>query len=326
MGDISHLTHIPISEIWAARERIKDIVPHTPLLPLNIDQTDKDCKIYLKLENLLPTGAFKLRGSTNAILCLADDKLSNGVYTASAGNFGQGFAWSATKRGVPCQIIIPDHVPETKVTAMERFGGVVMKVPFDTWWKVIQEHRYDGMTGSFVHPGCDRNVIAGNGTMGLEILEQLPSVDAVICPYGSGGMTCGIASTFKALKPSVRVYACEVETAAPLAASLAAGEPKSCDYTPSFVDGIGGKSVLPEMWNLVSSLATGSIVSSLEETADALRTLILRNHVVAEGAGAASVAAALSGKAGKGNIVCVISGGNIDPDRLSKILQNEIPK
>jgi threonine dehydratase len=237
----------------------------------------------------------------------------------------QGVAYLARKLGVPCSVIVPEHAPDTKLGAIERLGGRIVKVPFDRWWQVMLEHEYPGMEGLFIHPVADRRVMAGNGTIALEILEDLPEADAILIPYGGGGLSSGIAAAARALKPDLKIYGCEVETAAPLRASFAAGQAVSSDYTPSFVDGIGGKSVLAEMWPLVSSLLDGSITVSLEEVASAIRLLVQRVRVVAEGAGAASVAAALTGETVASKTVCVISGGNLDPSKLVRILQGEVP-
>ncbi len=314
---------IQLEAIQAAQGRLDPAVVRTPLVRLNVD--DAPGEIYLKLENLQPIGSFKLRGAGNAMALSNPKTLADGVYTASAGNMAQGVAHVARRRGIPCSVVVPDNAPQTKLDAIERLGGKTVQVPYRTWWEVVLNHGYDGMKGKFIHPVSDPDVIAGHGTIGLEILEDLPDVDAVIVPYGGGGLSSGIASAIKALRPNARVYACEVETAAPLAASLAAGRPIEIDFAPSFVDGIGAKSLLPEMWSLVRGLLDGSLVMSLHEVASALRLLIERNHVVAEGAGATSVAAALSGKAGRGKIACVISGGNIDATKIATILRGEIP-
>jgi threonine dehydratase len=252
-------------------------------------------------------------------------RLREGVYTASAGNMAQGVAWWARRLGVACSVIVPDQAPATKLAAIERLGGSVVKVPFERWWQVLVERSYPGMAGVFVHPVSDPAVMAGNGTIALEILEDLPDADTLLVPYGGGGLSCGIAAVARALQPSVRVFACEVETAAPLAASLAAGEPRGIEYHASFVDGIGGKTVLAEMWPLAKTLLAGSEVVSLAAIAAAVRLLVERARVVAEGAGAASVAAALAGIPGARKIVCVVSGGNIDPAKLAKLLQGEVP-
>ncbi len=322
------LDPIPLEEIIAARDRIAGTALRTPLIRLNVDAA---ADIYLKLENLQPIGSFKLRGAGNALLKLDEDASRKGVYTASAGNMAQGLAWIAGKLGIACQVIVPEQAPQTKLDAIERLGAGIVKVPFDEWWQVIVTHRYPGLDARFIHPVSDPDVIAGNATIGLEILEDLPTVDTVLVPYGGGGLSCGIASALRAMRPPApapapsRVYACEVETAAPLAASWKRGEPVEIDRTPSFVDGIGGKSVLEEMWPLAKTLLAGSLVTSLESVADAVRLLVERNHVVAEGAGAVPVAVALSGAAGTGAIVCVVSGGNIDPVKLETILRGEIP-
>jgi threonine dehydratase len=314
---------IPLEEIRAARERIAGAVLRTPLVRLTVD--DAPAEIYLKLENLQPIGSFKLRGASNAMLLADDDQLTHGVWTASAGNMAQGVAWQARRMGLSCKVVVPDHAPETKLAAITRLGASFVKVPFEDWFAIVSDHSNPGMDGLFVHPVRDPAVMAGNGTIGLEILEDLPDVDAIVIPYGGGGLSSGIASAVRALRPATRIYACEVETAAPLAPSLAAGAPQQVTYTASFVDGIGGPTVLPDMWPLVSRLLDGSLVVPLAEVAAAVRLLAERNHVVAEGAGATPVAAALAGKAGTRKVVCIVSGGNLDAAKLAKILQGEVP-
>ncbi len=316
------LGEIPLAAIEAARARLAPVVGRTPLVWLDLDGP---AQVYLKLENLQPIGSFKVRGAGNAMLLAPRDALQVGVYTASAGNMAQGVAWHARRLGVPATAIVPDSAPKTKLEALERLGARAIQVPFDLWWRVITDHDYPGMNGLFIHPVADRAVVAGNGTIGLEILEDLPDVDVVVVPFGGGGLSCGIACAIRALAPRVKLLACEVETAAPFAASLAAGSPQTIAHTPSFVDGIGGRSMLPEMWPLAQRVLAGSVVVSLRQVADAARLLVERAHVVAEGAGAAPVAAALTGRAGGGKIVCVVSGGNIDPSKLATILAGGIP-
>jgi threonine dehydratase len=308
---------IGLDEIRAALPRIAGSAIRTPLIRLPVEAP---AEIWLKLECLQPIGSFKLRGAGNAMARAAPDALSRGVYTASAGNMAQGVAWNARRLGIRCTVVVPDHAPRAKLDAVERLGGRVVKVPVDRWWQVLADHEYPGVEGLFIHPVADRSVIAGNGTIGLEILEDLPDVDAVLVPWGGGGLSCGIASALAALRPAAKTWACEVETAAPLAASLAAGKPVAVAYTPSFVDGIGAKSLLPEMWPLATALLSGSLVVSLAEVSAAVRLLVERARVVAEGAGAVPVAAALAGRGGAGKIVCVVSGGNIDAKRLAAIL------
>lgn len=314
---------IPLEAIRAARGRIAGAVIRTPLIRLNVD--DAPAEIYLKLENLQPIGSFKLRGAGNAIASASTEQLADGVWTASAGNMAQGVAWHARQKGLPCTAVVPDHAPDAKLAAITRLGGQIVKVPFDTWWQIIVTHGFEGMNGFFVHPVSDHAVMAGNGTIGLEILEDLPEVDAVVIPFGGGGLSAGIASAIRAIKPDTKLYACEVETAAPLAPSLAAGAPQTVSYTATFVDGIGSGGLLPDMWPLVSRLLDGSFAVALAEIAAAIKLLVERNRVVAEGAGATPVAAALSGQAGAGKIVCVVSGGNIDSFKLAKILKGELP-
>jgi threonine dehydratase len=314
---------IPLEEIRAARERIAGSALRTPLIRLNVE--DAPAEIFLKLENLQPIGSFKLRGAGNAMAKADPSALSRGVYTASAGNMAQGVAWNARRMRIPCTVVAPDHAPRTKLEAIERLGGRVIAVPFERWWQVLVERAYPGLEGLFIHPVSDPAVIAGNGTIGLEILEDLPDVDTILVPYGGGGLSVGIASAVRALRPKTRVLACEVETAAPLSAALRAGTPQEITYTPSFVDGIGGRGILAEMWPLASKLLDGALVMSLAEIASAIRFLATRNRVIAEGAGATPVAAALSGRAGGGKIVCVVSGGNIDAAKLCKILEGGVP-
>jgi threonine dehydratase len=312
-----------LAEIRAARDRLPGIAIRTPLVRLNLD--DAPAEIYLKLENLQPIGSFKLRGAGNAMAVADPAALARGVCTASAGNMAQGVAWCARQRGVSCTVVMPDHAPRTKQAAVERLGARAIKVPFDAWWQTLVDRRCPGVEGVFIHPVSDRAVMAGNGTIALEILEDLADVDTVVVPYGGGGLSCGIAAALRELRPRAKVYACEVETAAPLHAALQAGGPTPIDYRPSFVDGIGGKGVLAEMWPLAQRLLAGSLVVSLDAVAGAIRMLAERARVVAEGAGAAPVAAALSGGAGAGKVVCVVSGGNIDSAKLAIILQGEVP-
>ena len=321
---MTNITANPISlaDIRAARERISHSVIRTPLVRLNVD--DAPAQIYLKLENLQPIGSFKLRGAANAIGLASKEQLAKGVYTCSAGNMAQGVAWNARRLGLRSTTIVPEHAPQTKLDAITRLGGKFIEVPFDVWWNVMVTHHYEGMQGLFVHPVSDPAVMAGNGTIGLEILEDLPDVDAVVVPYGGGGLGCGIATALRALKPATKVYAAEVETSAAFAAALAAGQKTAINYQPSFVDGIGSGSVLDDMWPLAQMLLDGSLVMPLADVAQAIRLLAERNRVIAEGAGAASVAAALAGKAGDGKVVCIVSGGNIDFDKLCKIFKREL--
>jgi threonine dehydratase len=312
---------IPLGEIEAARERIAGAVLRTPLVRLEV--ADAPAELYLKLESLQPIGSFKLRGAGNAMALASPEELERGVWTASAGNMAQGVAWWARRLGLRCTVVIPETAPEAKVAAIERLGAEIVKVSFDDWFEIFRTHAHEGIEGLFVHAFSDPAVMAGNGTIGLEILEDLPDVDAVVIPYGGGGLTCGIASALRALAPGCKVYACEVVTGAPLAASLAAGRLTKVEYEPSFVDGIGSPEVFPEMFELTRDLVDGSIVTDLDEIAAAVRLLAERARVVAEGAGATPVAATLTGKAGGGKVVCVVSGGNIDASKLAAILTGE---
>ena len=292
----------------------------TPLVRLNVP--DAPAAIYLKLENLQPIGSFKIRGAANAIAHLPPEQLARGVVTASAGNMAQGAAWCARQLGIPCTVIAPASAPAAKVEAIERLGGRVIKVSFDEWWKAFEQRSYPGVDGAFIHAFDDPDVMAGNGTIALEIFEELEDPDAVVIPWGGGGLTCGIASTIRILRPPCKVYTAEVATAAPLSASLAAGVPTEIDYQPSWVDGIGAKAVFPQMFERARRLIDGALIADLAAVANALRLLVQRNHIVAEGAGACPVACALSGSAGAGKIVCIVSGGNIDPSKLATIISH----
>jgi threonine dehydratase len=313
---------IPLAQIQAARERIAGAAIRTPLVRLG---ADAPAEIWLKLECLQPIGSFKIRGASNRMALASRAELAHGVWTASAGNMAQGVAWNARRLGIPCTVVVPEGAPATKIAAVERLGGRVVAVPHDEWFDTFRTHRREGIEGLFVHAFSDDAVMAGNGTIGLEILEDLPDVDAVVVPFGGGGLVSGIASALRALRPSAKIYAAEVSTAAPLAASLAKGAPTEIAHTRTFVDGIGGPRVFPEMFALAKELLDGALVSSVEEIARAIRVLAERNRVVAEGAGAAGVAAAMAGKAGKGKIVCVVSGGNIDSATLATILSGGVP-
>jgi len=315
---------ISLDEIEQARKRIAKSTLCSPLVHLDVDDAPAD--IYLKLENLQPTGSFKARGAGNAIAQLSDQERTQGVYTCSAGNMAQALAWHARRNRVPCTVIVPDTAPETKLAAIKRFDAKVIQLSWNGFWQVATTHHYAALEKSvFIHPFADRRMIAANGTIGLEILEDLPNVDSVIIPFGGGGLAAGIATAIKARKQDTIIYACETETAAPLAASFTASSAQTIKRIPSFVDGIGAENVLPEMWELVQPLLNGSIVVSLREIVSAIRLLFERNRIITEGAGAASVAAALTGKAGTGRVVCVVSGGNIDLSKLVKILHGEIP-
>jgi len=311
---------VSLEAIRDARRVIAGSAIRTPLVRLNVREAPAE--IYLKLENLQPIGSFKIRGATNAIARLAPEALAVGVVTASAGNMAQGVAWSAREKGVPCTVIAPESAPDTKIKAIERLGGRVIKVPFDEWWKAFERREHSGVEGTFIHAFDDLNVMAGNGTIALEILEDLPDPDAVVIPWGGGGLTCGIASALRQLRPSCKVFAAEVATAAPLVASLAAGVPQAVDYRPSFVDGIGSKTVFPQMLQRAERLIDGSLVEEPETIASAVRLMAEHNRIIAEGAGACAVACALSGKAGSGKVVCIVSGGNIDSSKLCAILSD----
>lgn len=314
---------MPISATDAreARARISATALRTPLVPLNAEAS---ASIYLKLESLQPIGSFKIRGAANVMAKTPRERLEKGVLTASAGNMAQGVAFCARRLGVPATIVSPDTAPQTKIRAVERLGGRVILAPFADWWRTFETRTYPGVDATFVHAFDDLDVMAGNGTIALELLEDLPELDAVVVPWGGGGLSCGIAAVLRELAPRVRVYAAEAETAAPLAASLAAGEPRSVDYTPTFVDGIGSRSVFPNMFERARKLLAGSIVVSLEEAAAAMKLAAERNRVIVEGAAACAIAAALSGRAGSGRVAAIVSGGNIDLSKFSELVNGAV--
>ena len=316
---------IDLADIRAARERIAGAAIRTPLVRL--EMSGASAEMWLKLECLQPIGSFKIRGAANAMALADPAQLACGVYTGSAGNMAQGVAYEARRRGIPCRVIVPDTAPAAKLDAIARLGATAVPVPFAEWWAVLRNHGHPGEEGFFVHPVSDPAVIAGNGTIGLEIVEDLPDVRAVVVPFGGGGLSCGIATAVRALRPDARVFAAEVETAAPLAASLRAGGPVDVAYTRSFVDGIGSAGLLPAMWPLARALLAGSRVVSLEDVCGAIRLLAERAHVVAEGAGGAAVAAGRAGLPGvaDGPVVAVVSGGNIDARVLAAILEDRAP-
>ena len=309
---------IPLESIHGARHRIADAAIRTPLIRVAIGDATV---LWLKLETLQPVGSFKIRGARSAIGTLPAEALSRGVYTASAGNMALGLAWCARTLGIPFTAIVPDHAPRAKLSQLEQLGARILPVTFERWWQVLREHEYPGSEGTFIHPVADPAVMAGNGTIGLEILEDLPEVDTVLVPFGGGGLSCGIASALHGMGSAARVVACEIETATPLRTSLQTGAPRTVQRTASFVDGIGGAGILPEMWPLIQRLIDSDAVVSLEETRAAIRLLAERAHVVAEGAGAVPLAAALSGRVSGRVICCVISGGNIDAAVLAEILR-----
>jgi threonine dehydratase len=309
---------ISLDEIRRARERLGDDVLRTPLVRFEGD-------VWLKLECLQPIGSFKLRGALSAVRAAGRDELADGVVTASAGNMAQGVAWAAREAGVRARVVAPETAPRAKLDAVERLGAEVILVPHEVWWQTMVERRYEGAAGLFVHPVEDEAVMAGNGTIGLELCEDLDGFDAVVVPWGGGGLTTGIASAVKALRPEVRVVTAEPETAAPLAASREAGGPVEIDYQPSFVDGAGGRALLPTMWERAEELVDRASAVPLDEVAAAMRLLAARAHVVAEGAGALALAAALRGDAGEGRIVCIVSGGNVDAAVLAAVLSGETP-
>lgn len=307
---------IELDRVEEARRNIAGIALRTPLVRSYVDAP---AEIYLKLENLQPIGSFKIRGAANVMARTPRERLERGVLTASAGNMAQGVAFCARRMGVPATVVTPDTAPATKIRAVERLGGRVIQVPFAEWWRTFETRSFDGVDATFIHAFDDPDVMAGNGTIALELLEDLPDLDAVVIPWGGGGLSCGIAAVLREQAPRVRIYAAEIETAAPLAPSLAAGKPSTVDYTPSFVDGIGSKMVFANMFERAAKLLDGSIVVTLDQAAHAMKLAAERNRVIVEGASACAIAAAISGRAGTGKVVAIASGGNIDLDQFAKL-------
>ena len=309
---------ISIEDIEQARERIKGTVLRTPLVKLDLGPDAPD--IRLKLENLQPTNAYKIRGGANAVANLSDEARSKGVWTISAGNAGQGVAYAARAFGIPCTVVAIETAPHTKLDRMRALGAEIVPVSYDRAWVAAETHEFPGLDATFVHPFDNHDFIAGHGTMGLEILEDCPEVKTVICAIGGGGLITGVASAIKGLRPDVKVLGAQPETAAPYELSLREGGPrKFTDWQASFVDGAGGKSVTERMWQRMRPVTDGTITVTLDQTREAMRLIAEKSRAIAEGAGALALAAALTGKAGEGPIVCIVSGGNIDLDKFAEL-------
>jgi threonine dehydratase len=310
---------IPIEDIEEARARIADTVLRTPLVKLDLGSSAPE--VWLKLENLQPTNAYKIRGATNAVARLSDEERARGVWTISAGNAGQGVAYAARQFGVPSTVVAIETAPQTKLDRMRALGATIVPVSYERAWVAAETHEFEGLDGTFVHPFDNHDFIAGHATMGLEILEDLPGVRAVICAIGGGGLITGVGSAIKARRPDVKVLGAEPETAAPYALSLREGTPRKFeDWQASFVDGAGGKSVIERMWQRMRPVADGTITVTLDQTREAMRLIAEKSRTIAEGAGALSLAAALTGDAGEGPIVCVVSGGNIDLEKFADLV------
>jgi threonine dehydratase len=315
---------IPLSEIEQARERIRGTAVRTPLVRLYVDGPP-NTELHLKLESLQPINSFKIRGAVNAVRAATSEQRAAGLVTVSAGNMAQGVAWAARELGVPATIAVPEHASEAKLAAIARLGGRVIKLPYDDWWEAMVNSRVPGVEGLFVHPVADPLVMAGNGTIGLEVVEDLPDVDAVVIPFGGGGLTVGIASAIKQLRPQARIYTVEPATGAAFAAAFAAGHPVDVDYEPSFVDGAGSRRVLDPMWPRAAPLVDGAVSVPIDAAAAALHMIAERVRVIAEGAGALSTAATLAGHAGGGKIACIVSGGNINLGAAAEIIGSPEP-
>jgi threonine dehydratase len=310
---------IRLSEIQEARKRIAHTIVRTPLIRLDLGPDFPD--IRLKLENLQPINAYKLRGAANAVALLSDSERKRGVWTISAGNAGQGVAYAARQAGVPCAVVVIETAPKSKLERMRALGAKLIPVSYDVAWKTLDERSFPGADGTFIHPFDDDNFIAGHGTMGLEILEDAPDTAAVIASIGGGGLITGVGAAIKALKPETKIFGVEPETAAPSALSFKMGSPQVFkDWKASFVDGAGGQSTFPRMWERMKPIVDDYFVVSLEETRKAMRLMAEKTRVISEGAGALPLAAALSGKAGKGPIVAVVSGGNIDLNKFCEVI------
>ncbi len=312
---------IQLSEIEEARKRIAKTIVRTPLIRLELGPEFPD--IRLKLENLQPINAYKLRGAANAVAMLSEEKRKRGVWTISAGNAGQGVAYAAREAGVPCAVVVVETAPKSKLERMKALAAKLIPVPYEVAWQALEERSFPGADGTFIHPFDDDNFIAGHGTMGLEILEDAPDVAAVIASIGGGGLITGIGSAIKALKPETKVFGVEPETAAPAALSFEKGSPQVFEnWKASFVDGAGGQSMFPRMWERMKPVVDGYLVVSLDETKNAMRLLAEKARIIAEGAGALPIAAALTKNAGKGPIIAIVSGGNIDLDKFCELVSH----
>jgi threonine dehydratase len=310
---------IAIEDIEQARGRIAGTVLRTPLVKLDLGGGAPD--IRLKLENLQPTNAYKIRGATNAVARLSDSERARGVWTISAGNAGQGVAYAARQFGIPCTVVAIETAPQTKLDRMRALGATIVPVSYDEAWRAVETHAFAGLDGTFIHPFDNHDFIAGHATMGLEILEDCPEVRTVICAIGGGGLITGVGSAVKAKRPKAKVLGAEPETAAPYALSLREGGPrKFIDWKASFVDGAGGKSVTERMWQRMRPVTDGAITVTLDQTREAMRLIAEKSRTIAEGAGALALAAALTGQAGEGPIVCVVSGGNIDLSKFAELV------
>jgi threonine dehydratase len=324
MNSATPLRPPDLDAIRAAQSRIAGVALRTPLIRLNVDDAPAD--IYLKLENLQPIGSFKVRPAANAILKLPHEQRAKGVYTASSGNMGQGVAYAARALGIEGTVMLPAHAPQVKIDALQRLGATIRNLSDEDWWQVLINHGDPDQAGAFIHPVADNDVIAGDATVGAEIIDDLPDADTVVVPFGGGGLAVGVASAIRALKPDTRVLAAESAHCAPLTASLKAGKPVTVPGPKTFITGIGIGTVLEEMWPLLAGLLDGSVVAPLGEISQAIALLFERNRVVAEGAGAAPVASALAGRAGTGKVVCVVSGGNLHARQFIDVLNGKIPQ
>jgi threonine dehydratase len=310
---------IKLDEIREARERIAQTIVRTPLVRLELGPDFPD--VRLKLENLQPINAYKLRGAANAVALLPEQDRKRGVWTISAGNAGQGVAYAAREAGVPCTVVAIETAPESKLARMRALGARLVLVSYDVAWKALDDRAFPGVDGTFVHPFDDDNFIAGHGSMGLEILEDAPDTKAIIASIGGGGLITGVASAIKSIKPAIKIFGAEPETAAPAALSFEKNSPQVFkNWKASFVDGAGGQSVFPRMWERMRPLVDGYIVVTLEETKNAMRLMAEKARIISEGAGALPLAAALTGKAGKGPIVAIVSGGNIDLKKFFELI------
>ncbi len=321
MAYLEPIRPITLEEVRAARERIAGTVLRTPLVRLELGPGFPD--IRLKLENLQPINAYKLRGAANAVALLSEEEQQRGVWTISAGNAGQGVAYAARKAGIPCTVVAIETAPSAKLERMKALGARLLTVSYDRAWQALDDRAYPGVEGTFVHPFDDQNFVTGHATMGLEILEDAPDTSAIIAGIGGGGLIVGVGSAVKALKPEIKVWGAEPETAAPAALSFEKQSPQIFeDWEASFVDGAGGQSIFPRMWERMKPVVDGSIVVTLEETKKAMRILAEKVRIISEGAGALSLAAALTGKAGNGPIVAIVSGGNLDLKKFSELIES----
>lgn len=309
-----------IEDVRAAADRLRGIAVHTPLVALH--HFGAPSGIFLKPEIHQPITSFKIRGVFNAVSVLSPEQRARGLSTVSAGNTAQALAWVGRHFGVTSRSLMPDNAPKTKVEAVKRYGGTPVLVPTADVFRFLKEHQWEKEPFAFIHPWTCRDVMIGHGTMGLEIIADLPDVDSVYLPVGGGGLMGGVGSVIKALNPSVRLVAVEPEGCPALHESLRLGKPTSVECN-TICDGVAVPYITDEVFPLLRDLVDEVILVSEDAVRATIRRLALGNRMIVEGAGALSVAAALdTPEAKRGKTVCVVTGGSIDTAKLAELLND----